>query len=43
MIQLPQIINLMNLAGFAVGIGEWRVERNGSFGMYEVRSAKNTA
>ena len=29
-----QIINLFNLGGFACGIGEWRPERGGSFGMY---------
>ncbi len=31
-----QIINLFNLGGFACGIGEWRPERGGSFGMYHV-------
>lgn len=33
---LPQIVNLFNTAGFAVGVGEWRPERNGSFGMFHV-------
>lgn len=31
-----QIINLLNTAGFAVGIGEWRSERDGSFGLFHV-------
>ena len=33
---MEQIINLFNLGGFAVGIGEWRPEKGGSFGMYHV-------
>ena len=31
-----QVVNLFNTAGFGVGIGEWRVERNGSHGMFHV-------
>lgn len=31
-----QIINLFNLAGFGVGVGEWRPEKNGSFGRFHV-------
>jgi len=31
-----QIANLFNVAGFAVGIGEWRPQRSGSSGMFEV-------
>lgn len=31
-----QIINLLNLAGFGVGIGEWRPERDGSYGRFHV-------
>lgn len=31
-----QIINLFNVGGFAVGVGEWRPEKNGSFGMFHV-------
>lgn len=33
-----QIMNLLNTAGFAVGIGEWRPERDGSNGMFHVAS-----
>ena len=32
-----QLVNLFQLGGFAVGIGEWRPEKGGQFGMYEVR------
>lgn len=31
-----QLVNLLNMAGFAVGIGEWRSERDGSFGLFHV-------
>ena len=37
-----QIANLFNAAGFGVGIGEWRPERNGSFGRFHVASGKET-
>lgn len=33
-----QILNLLNTAGFAVGIGEWRPERDGMNGMFHVAS-----
>ena len=33
-----QIVNLFNQAGFGVGIGEWRPERDGSFGMFHVHA-----
>lgn len=31
-----QIVNLFNVAGFGVGVGEWRPEKDGSFGMFHV-------
>lgn len=31
-----QIVNLLNTAGFAVGVGEWRPEKNGQFGRFHV-------
>lgn len=31
-----QIINIFNLAGFGVGIGEWRPQKNGSYGRFHV-------
>lgn len=33
---LDQIINLINLGGFSCGIGEWRPEKDGNYGMYHV-------
>lgn len=33
---LEQIINMVNYGGFVCGIGEWRPERDGQFGMYEL-------
>jgi len=31
-----QIINLLNIAGFGVGVGEWRPEKDGSYGRFHV-------
>lgn len=33
-----QIVNLFNTAGFGVGIGEWRPEKDGSNGRFQVAS-----
>lgn len=38
-----QIINLFSLAGFAVGIGEYRPQRSGSWGMFHVKNAEDEA
>lgn len=35
-ISLDRLLNLLNLGGFAVGVGEWRVERNGDNGRFRV-------
>ena len=40
MISTEQVANLLNIAGFGVGVGEWRPERNGSFGRFHVASDK---
>ena len=34
-----QIIHLFNIAGFAIGVGEWRPQRDGSFGLFHVAKA----
>lgn len=33
-----QILNLLQTAGFAVGVGEWRPEKDGQFGRFHVAS-----
>ena len=33
---LEQIINVINAGGYAVGIGEWRPEKDGRFGQFHV-------
>lgn len=35
---LEQIINCINAGGFAVGIGEWRPEKDGDFGTFHVEA-----
>lgn len=35
-ISAEQVANLLNMAGFAVGIGEWRPERDGQYGRFHV-------
>lgn len=32
-----QLVNLLNTAGFGVGVGEWRPEKNGQFGTFAVQ------
>lgn len=34
-----QIINLLNIGGFANGVGEWRPSKDGSFGTFHVETA----
>lgn len=34
---LEQILNMINYGGFVTGIGEWRPEKKGQFGMYELK------
>jgi hypothetical protein len=34
-----QIVNLFNIAGFSVGLCEWRPERDGAYGMFEVQQS----
>jgi hypothetical protein len=35
-ISVEQMANIFNLAGFGVGVGEWRPEKDGQFGMFHV-------
>ena len=38
-----QVVNLFNTAGFAIGVGEWRPQRDGNFGMFHVGSEAEVA
>ncbi|MDP3910886.1 MAG: hypothetical protein Q8Q14_10900 [Gemmatimonadales bacterium] len=38
-LSVPQIANLLNNAGFSVGVGDWRPAKCGSFGQFSVASA----
>jgi hypothetical protein len=33
---LDQILTFLNFGGFSTGLGDWRVEKGGVFGMYKV-------
>lgn len=35
-ISVDQIVNLVNMGGFANGVGEWRPEKDGTFGTFHV-------
>ena len=35
-ISLEQIVNLINIGGFACGVGEWRPSKDGSYGTFHV-------
>jgi len=36
LLNVKDIVNLVNRAGFGVGIGEWRPEKNGEYGRFEI-------
>ena len=36
LVSFDQIVNMLHAAGFGVGVGEWRPERDGTFGRFEV-------
>lgn len=35
---IEQILNMLNAGGFACGVGEWRPEKDGQYGMYHVEA-----
>ncbi len=37
---LEQIINMINIGGYTVGIGEWRPEKDGQYGMFKVSTSE---
>lgn len=39
-ITLEQLIHLFNQAGFSCGVGEWRPERDGRYGMFHVETVQ---
>lgn len=39
-LSLEQLLNLFNTAGFAIGVGEWRPQRDGSYGMFHVSDSE---
>jgi hypothetical protein len=39
-ITLEQLTHLFSQAGFSVGLAEWRVEKNGDKGMFEIDSVE---
>lgn len=36
-----QILNILNTAGFGVGVGEWRPEKDGAYGMFHVATEQD--
>lgn len=40
LISHEQLVNLFEGAGFSVGVGEWRIEKNGNFGCFEIKKEK---
>ena len=42
-ISMDHLINLLNIAGFGVGVGEWRSEKDGIYGAFQVEMTENAA
>lgn len=39
MLKLPAVLNLLSAGGMTQGLGDWRVEKNGSYGTYRVTNS----
>lgn len=39
MLTEAKVLNLFQMAGFAIGIGDWRPEKNGTFGQFSIKEA----
>lgn len=39
-LSIEQLVNLFTIAGFAVGVGEWRPEKNGQYGRFAVNTVE---
>lgn len=39
-LSMEQIVNLANIGGFAIGVGEWRPQKDGSYGMFHVKEGR---
>lgn len=39
MLSVEQLVNLFDAAGFGIGVGEWRPQRDGQFGRFKVADA----
>lgn len=42
-ITMEQLVHLFAMAGFACGVGEWRPQRDGAYGMFRVESIEEIA
>jgi len=40
-ISTEQVVNLVSVAGFSVGIGDWRPEKDGSYGRFRVAAGQS--
>lgn len=40
MMSESQVLNLFQIAGFAIGLGDWRPEKNGTFGQFSIKEAE---
>lgn len=43
LLSIDQLVHLFNAAGFGIGIGEWRPQRDGQFGRFRVANSEEQA